>query len=164
MNSIFQRASVRRFLDKPVEAEKLELLMRAAMAAPSAGNQQPWEFYVVTRRKTLSALAGCSPYAGSLSSAPAGIIVCGRTAASKYPSLIDTDLAAATENILLEAVELGLGAVWLGVAGIEGRADAVAAVLETPSTLRPFAMIACGYPEEPQEPQDRYDPARVHML
>ena len=109
MNEIFRRVSVRRFQDRPVGGEKAELLLRAAMAAPSAGNQQPWEFYVVTNRMRLGELAACSPYAGCLKNAPLGIVVCCRKDCP-MPEYAQIDCSAAIENLLLEAVSQGLGA------------------------------------------------------
>ena len=116
MNLIFSRASVRTFDGRKVEPEKVELLLRAAMAAPSACNQQPWEFVVAAGQDALAKLAECSPYAGCLRQAPLGIAVCMRTEGLRAPDYTQIDASAATENLLLEAVDLGLGAVWLGIA------------------------------------------------
>ena len=160
MNEIFRRTSVRRFQERTVEAEKVEQLLRAAMAAPSAGNQQPWEFYTVTRRETLEALSGSSPYAGCLKGAPLGIVVCCRKNCP-MPEYGQIDCSAATENLLLEAVSQGLGAVWLGIAPLEERMAAIRQVLRLPEHLYAFALIACGYPAEERPQQDRSEPARV---
>ena len=162
MNSIFARASVRSFDGRKVESEKVELLLKAAMAAPSACNQQPWEFVVVTDPDVLKELSGCSPYAGCIGRAPLGIVVCMRTEGLRAPDYAQIDASAATENLLLEAVELGLGAVWLGIApGLE-RMEAVRRVIGAPETVQPFGLVACGYPDKPVSPANRYDPARVH--
>lgn len=163
MNAIFHRTSIRKYTDRPVEADKVEQLLRAAMAAPSAGNQQPWEFYVVTDKAALNALAGCSPYAGMLRSAPLGFVVCCR-ADCKMPEYAQIDCSAATENLLLEADHLGLGAVWLGIAPGQERMDAARKALNIPEHLYAFAFIACGYPAEEKRQQDRYDEARVHYI
>ena len=163
MNSIFNRASVRSFDGRKVESEKIDLLMKAAMAAPSACNQQPWEFVVVTDPEILGELSKCSPYAGCIGQAPLGIAVCMRTEGLRAADYTQIDASAATENILLEAVELGLGAVWLGIApGLE-RMDAVRQVIGAPETIQPFCLIACGYPDKPAAPADRYDPSRIHF-
>jgi len=162
MNSIFNRASVRSFDGRKVEPEKLELLMKAAMAAPSACNQQPWEFVVVADTAILKALSKCSPYADCIGQAPLGIAVCMRTEGLRAPDYTQIDASAATENILLEAVELGLGAVWLGIAPVRERMEAVRQVISAPETIQPFCLIACGYPDRLAAPTDRYDPARVH--
>lgn len=162
MQAIFSRASVRSFGGRKVETEKIEALMRAAMAAPSACNQQPWEFVVVTEPETLRRLSECSPYAGCLRQAPLGIAVCMRTEGLRAPDYAQIDASAATENILLEAVHLGLGAVWLGIAPVPERMEAVRQVIGAPETIQPFGLVACGYPDKPVVPANRYDPARVH--
>ena len=162
MKAIFNRASVRSFDGRKVEPEKIELLMKAAMAAPSACNQQPWEFVVVTDPATLGKLAECSPYAGCIRQAPLGIAVCMRTEGLPAPSYTQIDASAATENILLEAVHLGLGAVWLGIAPGQERMEAVRQVIGAPETIQPFGLVACGYPDKPVTPANRYDPSRIH--
>lgn len=162
MNPIFNRASVRSFDGRKVESEKVELLLKAAMAAPSACNQQPWEFVVVTDPAVLDALSKCSPYAGCMARAPLGIAVCMRTEGLRAPDYTQIDASAATENILLEAVELGLGAVWLGIAPGPERMEAVRQVIGAPEAIQPFCLIACGYPDKEVFPADRCDPARVH--
>ena len=164
MNEIFDRVSVRRYADRPVEPEKEERLLRAAMAAPSAGNQQPWEFYVVTNRDTLERLSSCSPYAGCLKEAPLGVVVCCR-GDCLMPEYAQIDCSAAVENLLLEAVSLGLGAVWLGIAPLRERMEAAREILDLPDNRYAFAFVACGYPEGEEEPQeDRYDPTRIHFV
>ncbi|MBR2830499.1 MAG: nitroreductase family protein [Solobacterium sp.] len=163
MNSIFHRVSIRKYTEEPVGKDKIELLMRAAMAAPSAMNQQPWEFYAVTDREVIKDLAACSKYSGFSASAPLMIVPCYRVAVPA-PSFQLIDLSAATENILLEADELGLGAVWMAVAPDDGRIANVRAVLQIPDSLVPFCMIAVGHPAEEKKQQDRYDAARVHIV
>lgn len=163
MNAIFHRTSIRKYTDQPVEHAKIERLLRAAMAAPSAKNQQPWEFYVVTDRETLIALAECSPYAMALRNAPLGIVVCCQ-AECERPEYAQIDCSAAVENLLLEADYLGLGAVWLGIAPLQERMDAARNVLKIPEHLYAFAFIACGYPAVEKEQQNRYDETRVHYV
>ena len=163
MKEIFHRTSIRKYTDQPVEQEKTEKLLRAAMAAPSAANQQPWEFYVVTDRLMLYRLSQCSPYAGMLKHAPLGIVVCCRRDCLA-PSYAQIDCSAATENLLLEADALGLGAVWLGIAPMEERMRSVGEVLELPENLYAFCCIACGYPAEEKQQQDRFDEARIHYV
>ena len=163
MNSIFHRVSIRKYTEEPVGKDKIELLMRAAMAAPSAMHQQPWEFYAVTDREVIQDLAACSKYSGFSASAPLMIVPCYRVAVPA-PSFQLIDLSAATENILLEADELGLGAVWMAVAPDDGRIANVRAVLQIPESLVPFCMIAVGHPAEEKKQQDRYDAARVHIV
>lgn len=163
MDEIFERVSVRRFTDEAVSRGEEERLLRAAMAAPSARNQQPWEFYVVTDPSKLRELASCSPYAGCLAGAPLGIAVCSRRDCA-VPEYAEIDCSAATENLLLEAVSLGLGAVWLGIAPREERMDAVRGALAMPDDVVPFALVACGHPAEGRQQEDRFDEARVHVV
>ena len=163
MNEIFHRTSIRNYLNKPVESEKIEQMLRAAMAAPSAGNQQPWEYYVVTDSSLLEKLAKTSPYAGCAASAPLAFVACYRTAC-KIPEYAHIDMSASVENLLLEADSLGLGAVWLGIAPLEERMEAVRTVLQIPENLAAFAIIPCGYPNAVRPQQDRFDSQRVHYI
>ena len=162
MNAIFQRRSVRQFQNTPVTTQQVETLLRAAMCAPSAGNQQPWEFYVVQDRETQARLSQCSPYAGCAAKAPLVLVPCAKKEGVGYPENVPMDLSAATENILLEAVALGLGAVWLGIAPLEARIAGVRKVLNIPETLEPFALVAVGTPEKNIPAEDRYQPEKVH--
>ena len=163
MNSIFKRTSVRAYDNRPVEDEKIELLMKAAMAAPSATNQQPWEFYVVTDKNKLEQLSKSSPYASFTSKAPMAIVNCYRKEIT-MPEYAEIDMSASTENILLEAEELGLGAVWLGIAPVKERMEYVRGVLDIPKDLDVFAIIPCGYPVENAVQQDRFDRERIHFV
>lgn len=164
MDEIFERVSIRKYLDKTVEKEKIEKILRAAMAAPSAGNQQPWEFYVVTDKEKIKALSECSPYSGCAANAPVVLVPCYRTEGLMFPEFDTIDLSIATENAWLEITSLGLGGVWLAVAPIEDRVEKVKAVLDIPDSLVPFALLPFGYPAEDRPQQDRYDEARVHFV
>ncbi len=163
MKEIFHRTSIRKYKKKMVEGDKVKLLLCAAMAAPSARNQQPWEFYVVTARDKLKELSQCSPYAGMLKDAPLGIVVCCQKDCT-LPDYAQIDCSAAVENLLLEADSLGLGAVWLGIAPLKERMEAVRKVLGISEDLYAFSMIACGYPAEEKNQQNRYDEMRVHYV
>lgn len=165
MNEIFTRISVRKYEEKEVEEDKIERIMKAAMAAPSAGNQQPWEFYVVTDKEKIKELSKCSPYSGCAASAPAVIVPCYKVSGLRFPEFDTIDLSIATENILLQIVTEGLGGVWLAEAPIADRMEKVEAVLGIDtSKLRAFALVPFGYPAEMHEQQDRYDESRVHYL
>lgn len=164
MEEIFKRISVRKYEDKPVEKDKIEKILMAAMAAPSAGNQQPWEFYVVTDREKIKALSECSPYSGCAANAPVVLVPCYRTEGLMFPEFDTIDLAIATENAWLEITSLGLGGVWLAVAPIEDRVQKVSKVLDIPDSLVPFALLPFGYPAEDRSQQDRYDETRIHYI
>ena len=164
MSGIFHRVSIRKYTGQPVEEEKIEMMLKAAMAAPSACNQQPWEFFVVTNPEKIQELSGTSPYAKPCIGAPLVFVPCYRTKGMVAPSYCDIDLSASVENLLLEADELGLGAVWMGISPIHDRMEDVRKVLNVPEDLNVFCLISCGYPAEERPQQDRYDKARVHFV
>ena len=161
ISSIHHRISVRKYQDKPVEKEKIEAMLRAAMQAPSAGNQQPWEFYVITDRKKLEALSNVSPYAGMTKDAPVAIVSAYQKDC-RMPAYAQIDLSIAMENLWLSCDEQELGGVWLGIAPLEERMKAVEEIIGMPETLRAFAIFPFGYPAEEHPQQDRFDPARIH--
>ena len=163
MEIIFNRRSIRKYEDKPVENEKIEKLLRAAMQAPSAVNQQPWEFIVVKDKEKLKNLSEVSQYSKMVANSAVTIVLLSRTEGIKIPPCIPQDMAAAAQNILLEAVELGLGAVWIGVAPIEERMNHVEDLFNLPEGIELFALIAVGYPDgQKNEFVDRFDATRVH--
>ena len=163
MNPIYTRVSIRKYQDRPVEKEKTMAILRAAMQAPSAANQQPWEFYVVTNKEKLKALSEVSPYAGMTKDAPVAIVAVYRTDCL-LPMYAQIDLSIAMENLWLETVQQGLGGVWLGIAPMEDRMKLVEKILGIPDTLRAFAIFPYGYPAEEREQQDRFDESRIHYV
>lgn len=162
MNEIFNRASVRVFKNTPVEKEKIEALLKAAMQAPSAGNQQPWEFIVVENKEMLEKLSETDAYAKFVAKVPGAIVLLGNTHEMRFPEHWEQDLSAAAENVLLEAVSQGLGAVWLGVAPLEARMAHVTKIFDLPEHIKPFCIIPFGYAKKPYEVESRYDADRVH--
>lgn len=163
MNNLYTRVSIRKYQDKPVEKEKTEAILRAAMQAPSAANQQPWEFYVVTNKEKLEALSQVSPYARMTKDAPAAIVSVYRKDCT-IPAYAQIDLSIAMENLWLETDAQGLGGVWLGIAPQEDRMKAVEEVLGLPDTVRAFAIFPYGYPAEERKQQDRFDESRIHYI
>lgn len=159
---ILSRRSIRRYTDRPVEDSSIETLLKAGMSAPSAHNQQPWEFIVVDDRKTLEEIPLFHPYSRMLLKAPAAIVVCGITKDIPAPQFWPQDCAAATENILLAAHALGIGSVWLGVFPHEELVSRLSELLAVPTDITPFSIISLGYPDEGKGPSERYDAARVH--
>ena len=163
MNNIFSRVSIRKYQDRPVEKEKTMAILRAAMQAPSAANQQQWEFYVVTNKEILKKLSEVSPYAGMTKDAPAAIVSVYRKDC-KIPAYAQIDLSIAMENLWLETDAQGLGGVWLGIAPIEERMKAVEDILNLPDSLRAFAIFPYGYPAEERAQQDRFEQDRIHYV
>jgi nitroreductase len=160
VRTIFARRSIRKYTDEPVGEEDVKTLLETAMAAPSASNRKPWQFVVVTERQTLDALAEAHPHGKMLFEATLCISVCGDlTEVERYWV---QDCSAATENLLLAATALGLGAVWLGVYPKEDRVAAVRGVLDLPETITPLNLVSIGYPAEEKEARTQYDEARVH--
>jgi len=161
MKEIFERRSCRKFDDRKIEAGKIEKLLRAGMAAPTAGNQREWEFIVVTHRELLAKLAAASPYSACAAGAPLAIVLLGNTEDKRFPQCWQQDLGACAENILLEAVHLGLGGVWLGIAPEEDRMKNVREIFDLPEEVKPFAILPLGYPKEVPTPDERWDPDKV---
>lgn len=163
MNEIYTRVSTRKFTDEPVEEEKLLAILRAAMQAPSAGNQQPWEFYIVTDRDRLEALSRVSPYAGCTKGAPMAIVSAYREKLWA-PDYAQIDMSIAMENLWLETAAQGLGGVWLGIAPMAERMRAVEEIVGIPEGQRAFAVFPVGHPAEQKKQQDRFDESRIHRL
>ena len=164
MNSIFHRVSVRKYEDRPVEEDKIMTVIKAGMQAPSAGNQQPWEFYVVTNRDKIKELSKISPYAGCAANAPVVIVPVFRREGLRFPEYAEIDMAISQENMWLEADYLGLGGVWLGVAPVSERMEAVAKVLNLHDDKAAYSLFPMGYPTEEGKQQDRFDEARIHYI
>lgn len=164
MDAIFSRVSTRQFEDKPVERGLLIKILRAAMASPSAVNQQPWDFWLVEDREIITKLSQVTPYTTPAKNAPAVIVPCYRTNDLAVPEMVQIDMAIATENILLEAEALGLGAVMLGIAPFEDRMKEVEAILNVPENFRAFTIIPVGYPKNKHAQEDRYEPSKVHVI
>ncbi|MDR0954065.1 MAG: nitroreductase family protein [Rikenellaceae bacterium] len=158
IETILSRKSVRQYEDRAVEAEKVELLLRAAMAAPSGMDRRPWSFVVVTERETLNRLAEGLPYAKMLTHAPLAIVVCGDPQ-SPYWTL---DCSAATQNILLAAEALGLGAVWTATYPTPELMTAANEALGLPEGIQSLAVIPMGYPAGETAPKDKFDATRIH--
>lgn len=165
MNSIYHRISVRKYEDRPVEPDNIREILRAGMQAPSAGDQQPWEFYVVTDKETLAALGSrdVSPYSGMTAQAPCAIVIAKRVNCA-MPDYADIDCSICTENMWLMTDALGLGGVMLGIAPLEDRMRKVEAILHMPENLRAFAIFPLGYPAEDRPQRDRFDEERIHYV
>ncbi len=165
-DNIMTRTSIRQFTNEPVPAEMIEQMLRAGMAAPTAMNAQPWEFVVLNDRDTLNKLAGKLRYARMLEQAPLAIVVCGRDkwldreGNERENIFWVDDCSAATENILLAAHALGLGAVW--TAAKDDRGAIVADALGIPDGYKTLNVIAIGYPAENPAPKDKWKPEKIH--
>lgn len=159
---ILGRRSVRRYTAQGVEEKDVRTLLEAGMSAPSAGNERPWHFVVLRDRRTLESITEFHPYAQMLKECAGAILVCGDPSLEKYPGFWVQDCSAATENILIMAVKLGLGAVWLGIYPVEARVEELRKLLGIPSEVVPFSLVPFGHPAEERKLIDRYDGERVH--
>ena len=159
LENIAERKSVRKYLNKSVEEDKIDAILKAGMAAPSGMDRRPWEFIVVTNRGALDSMAAKLPYAKMLAEAPLAIVVCGDTTLSSYWYL---DCSAATQNVLLAAEPLGLGAVWTAAYPYADRIDVVRQNTGLPENIMPLCVIPIGYPDGPQKAKNKFDPKRVH--
>ena len=162
---IHQRKSVRSYTDQPVSREQLMTLVKAAMAAPTAVNKQPWAFIVVTERAGLDKLAEVMPYAKMTAQAQAAIIVCGDLSLAlpgDAQAYWIQDCSAAIENLLLAAESMGLGAVWTGAYPIEERVKSLRTLLDLPEHHVQLALIPIGYPDGQDQPKDKFKPDRIH--
>jgi len=162
IEAIMTRRSIRKFKNKSVEEKDIMTLLEAAMNAPSAGNQQAWEFIVVTKKDVLEKISQAHPYAEMLKTAPLAIAVCGNIEAEKHSGFWVQDCSAAVQNILLAAHSMGLGAVWLGVHPRNEREISVGKVLGLPEKIVTLAVVAIGHPAAKLQPQKRYNEAKVH--
>jgi len=162
LQAIFSRRSIRKFTRQPVAGDQIEILMKAASVAPSAGDQRPWHFVVITDTAVLRKLSAAMPKCEMLDTATLGILVCGDEALEKIPGYWVQDCSACAENILLAAHALGLGAVWIAIHPIPDRFNPCREILNVPENIFPFALIAAGHPNENLQGEDRLDPSRIH--
>lgn len=163
MDIISNRRSIRKYEDRPVEKEKIEKLLRAAMQAPSAGNQQPWEFIVFENKDTLKKLSEMSPYSKMVEGASVAFVALANSDDLKIFSAWQQDMGAAVENLLLEVVQLELGAVWLGVSTAESSMNYIKDLFNLPENIKPFALIPVGYPDGQENKfVDRFNGKKVH--
>lgn len=164
IKNIMTRTSVRKYTNEAVSKANIETMLRAGMAAPTAVNKQPWHFVVVTDREQLNALAAANRGTGMAAKAPLAIVVCGdmqKTLSGVGQDFWVQDCSAATENILLAANALGLGAVWTGLYPNEDRAKAVRDVVKAPEHIVPLCVIVIGHPADNPTPKDKWKPENV---
>ncbi|HEY3414971.1 MAG TPA: nitroreductase family protein [Armatimonadota bacterium] len=162
LKAIKTRRSIRQYESRPVPAGLVTQLLAAAMQAPSACNQQPWEFVVIDDRAILDAIPTYHANAEMCLQAPLAILVCADTRALKAVDHWIEDCSAATQNLLLAAHDAGLGAVWTAVRADPAREAAFQRTLNLPAGITPLALVPIGYPAEIKEPEDRFLPGRVH--
>ena len=164
LENIHSRKSVREFTSEPVSDADIQTMLKAAMAAPTAINFQPWRFVVVNEREALDSLADQLPYAKMLKQAPLAIVVCGETLwmGGEENPFWPLDCSAATQNLLLTAEALGLGAVWTAAYPDADRCKAISDALGLPSTVKPLCVVPIGHPAGENQPRDKWKPENIH--
>ena len=162
LQAIFSRRSIRKYTEEPVSDDIIEILLRAAMNAASAGNEQTWEFVVISDRALLDEIPSIHPYSQMLKGAAVAVLICSNAEREKFKDYWVQDCAAATENILIAAHSLGLGSCWLGVHPRDERKQAIGKLLKLPENIMPFSIIAIGYSDEEKDPAQRFNPDRIH--
>jgi nitroreductase len=161
MEAILTRRSIRKYTGEKISGEQMEMLLRAAMAAPSAGNAQPWHYIVIDDRSILEAIHSFHPFAEMLPGAALAILVCGDEKLENHPGHWEQDCSAATQNILLAAHGNGLGAVWLGIEPDVDRVGRIRELFGLPDHIHPVSLVALGHPNETKRVSQRYKPERV---
>ena len=163
LDTIYDRRSIRKYLDKPVDEKTIAEILKAGMYAPSAVNKQPWHFIVITEKTVMRDIKNLHPYAASLETAPVAIMVCGDTALEFAPNFYLTDCAAVTENILLAAKWLGLDTCWMGIYPWEKTINEFSDYFKLPDNIKPYSLIAVGYGAEKKECPERFDVSKIHV-
>lgn len=163
MKEIYLRRSIRKYKDTPLDVQQIQQVIRAGTYAPSAGNEKPWHFIVITKRETLEAITTFHPYTQMLKSAPVAIIACADLTNVKYEgNFWIQDMSAAIQNMLLEATSMNLGSCWCGVYPNPTLVEKVSKLLNLPKNIIPAAIVALGEGDETREVDERFDEALVH--
>jgi nitroreductase len=163
LKAILTRRSIRKYINKNIPEEYFEIMLKAAMHAPTARNRQPWHFIIITDRKILKKIADINSSWRMLNEAACAIVICGDRNLEETDSFIIQDCSAATQNILLAAHDLGLGGVWLGVHPREDRLNPIIEILHIPDHILAVSMVSIGKPDETREQPDRYNVERIHQ-
>jgi nitroreductase len=162
LEAIKTRRSIRKFKKEPISRDTVKKLLEAAMFAPSAGNEQPWQFIVLDDRKILDDVPKICSTAAMCRQATAAVLVCGDAGLEKYPEFWVQDCSAAVENLLLAAHAMGLGAVWAGIYPLKDRVEGFRKLFSLSDDITPFALVPLGYPDQEIATQKRYKEERIH--
>lgn len=161
MDIIYKRRSIRKFSKEKVPEEIILKIIKAGMNAPSANNQQPWQFLIINKSELLQEITKIHPFSQMLHEAPVAILVCGDLNLAKSRGFWVQDCAAATENILLEITYQGYGGVWLGVYSEKNLVEEIRKLFKIPEHIIPFSLVAVGCPREEKEPKNEFHKDRI---
>ncbi|MFA5947402.1 MAG: nitroreductase family protein [Candidatus Gracilibacteria bacterium] len=162
LEAIKKRRSIRKFKNKEIPEDIIKKILMAGMQAPSAGGAKTWHFIVVKDQNLKDQIPEFSPFAEMIKKAPLGILVCSDLNLEKYKGFWQQDCAAAIQNMLLSATDLGLGAVWTGVYPMEGRPEGYKKLLNIPKNVMPVGFVVIGYPAEEPVKTINFMQDRVH--
>ena len=162
IQAILTRRSIRKYSREKITDKQIEIILKAAMYAPSAMNQQPWHFIVIDNREKLNRIMEVHPHSNMLKEADLAILVCGDERLQLSKGYWVVDCGAATQNLLLAAHGIGLGAVWLGLHPREERKSGIRKIFHLPDHVQPFSLISIGYPAEEKPVPQRFKPERIH--
>ena len=163
LSNIFSRRSIRKYTDKEVSNEDIITIIKSGMQAPSAVNKQPWHFIVFDNMEIIEKIIEVHPNAAMLKDASKAILVCGDEELAHAPEYISCDCSAATQNMLLAAHALGIGAVWVGIYPRRQRITTIKEIFKLPGNIKPFSIISLGFPAENKEIANRFKPERIHF-
>lgn len=163
LEAIRTRRSIRKFTSQKINNETVTKLLEAAMYAPSARDTQPWHFVAVNQKDILHKIPRIHPHANMVYDAPLVILVCGDLLIESIEGYLAINCAAATENLLLAAYDLGLGSVWLGIYPRKERMEGLSKLFELPKNIIPISLVAIGYPDEIVETPERFKKSRIHF-
>ena len=162
INAILTRRSIRKYNKQQIPDRVIKELLDAAVSAPSAGNEQPWQFVIIDDRRILNEIPKFHSHSSMLREAEKAILVCADTELETHKGYFPLDCSAATQNILLAAHAKGLGSCWLGIYPRQERVTGMRKLLNIPEHIIPFSLVSLGYPAEQKGKEDRYDSSRVH--
>lgn len=162
LKAIHARRAIRKFKDKTVPEDILKKILSAGMQAPSAHNEQPWQFVVVKEKETMKKMQELSPWLGMRDTAPVAILVCGDLNLEKAKGYWVQDCSACAMLLWMAAHDLGLGAVWCGIYPREDRVKGFQKITGLPKNVIPLCLMPIGYPDEKKPKEDRYNPERIH--
>ena len=162
LHTIYTRRSIRKYTTQPIHENVLRELIEAAVQAPSAGNQQPWQFLIIDEKNLLEQIPQYHPNATMITQAQKGILICADSTKEKHKGYFPMDCSAATQNLLLAAHAKGLGGCWLGIYPREERIQGMRQIFHIPDHIIPFALVSLGYPAEEKPQPDRYEENRIH--
>ena len=162
IDTIYDRRSVRKYIDKEVNPDLVDEILRAGMFAPSGCNKQPWEFVVFNEKDLIKEIKSMHPYASPLETAPVCILVCGDKQREMANGFYQVDCSAAIENMLLAARALGLDTCWMGIYPWAEVMQAFSKRFNLPENIEPFALVSVGYADSRAPRPKRYDSSRIH--